>query len=138
MLKPLCIVLAALIGLAGCSKSSTDPHGALLTAGTWQVYSHYAVATPTVGGPSTSYGGLSAPGATVDYRADGTLLQKFGSSYPSESGTYTLAGAELTQTISGKPSHASTIRVLTANRLELDSDSEIAGYRYVGTWTYVR
>ena len=141
MLKLLCMGLTALVGLAGCSKSATpppNPYAALLIAGPWQPYSDYAVATPTGGSPSTSFGGLSAPGTTVDYRADGTLLIKYVSPYPSELGTYTLAGAALTTTVSGRPPYTRTIRVLTANRLELDSDSELAGYRYVGTSTLVR
>ena len=144
MHKMLPVLLAALVGLAGCSKSGADPqpmpapYAALLTAGTWQWHAHRGVATPKAGGNPTEYETKASPGAmAVAYSADGQLRVIYSPPYPAESGTYTLSGATLTETISGRAS-TNTITELRANRLVYVSAGEDGNFRYVDTWTFVR
>ena len=138
MKKILPILLAALVGLASCSKTSTpDPSPSASIAGTWSLNTERTVTTNKSTGAVTTADKSLVPGATkVSYTTNGTYQVTYNGA-ATGNGTYTYSGSTLTLTGNGKTS-ATTVAELSATKLVTVENTEDTSYRYTTTDTLTR
>ena len=133
------VLLAALVGLASCSKSVDGPKpAAAQLAGTWSLDAERYVTTPTNGGATTTTDNkYITPGETkVTYSTNGTY-EVTTKGAANGSGTYTFSGNTIAFTSGGKTA-TRTVPEFTNNRLVLVQTVDDASYHTTITDTYNR
>lgn len=139
MKKILPVLMAALVGLAGCSKkdsTAAQPAPAPLE-GTWTFQSESVLTTPRNGtAPSTAKGPNLAGSYTITFGTNGTLTSRMGSTVSNN--PYTYSGNIITIPITSTKTQTLTVAELTAARLVLVEQTDDTANRYTTTDTFTR